>query len=86
MTEEKFIKIFENEDTDWTGDNAFQGLTIIAKYINPLENDIICGADHDVMYSVDVNELIEAGIIEEDAKNLRKLNWMITEGYLECFV
>jgi hypothetical protein len=65
-------------------DNAFLGLQIIRKYC-PTKG--IQGADHDVIYSVGVDELIEAGITEEDAHNLRNLNWMIEDGeILACFV
>jgi len=89
MNEERFYEIFEIEDFSMNmmkGDNAWQGLQIIAKYIDPLKNDIICGADHDVIYSVGVNEIIDAGITEDDAIELRNLNWMAPDGYLACFV
>lgn len=84
MTYEKFEELFEETESKWDGDNAFQGLQIIAKYIK--DKDILCGADHDIIYSVDVNELIEAEISEEDVIQLRKFNWMIEGGYLACFV
>jgi hypothetical protein len=91
MTEEKLVEIFGNEDIssmDWEGDNAFQGLQIIAKYIDPTKNDLICGANHDVIYSVSVSEIVEAGITEKDVIKLKNLNWCVSEDeeYLECFV
>ena len=65
-------------------DNAFLGLQIIRKYC-PTKG--IEGADHDIIYSVGVDELIEAGITEEDAHKLRELNWMVQDGeYLASFV
>ena len=87
MTNEEFIEVFENEETNWEGDNAFQGLMIIAKYIDPIKNDIICAGEHDIIYSVDIEKLIEAGITLEDANKLRELNWIIEDdSYLACFV
>lgn len=66
------------------GDNALQGAMIIAKYINPVEKDILCAAEHDIIYSVDVEDILNAGITEEDAIALAKLNWMIDTEYGEC--
>ena len=89
MTEEELIDILKSEDikTNWTGDNALQGLLIIAKYIDQKKRDLICGAGHDIIYSVDVDEIIKAGITKEDAIELRKLNWMTQDDYyLACFV
>ena len=83
MTYEEFETIFEETDSDWNGDNAFQGLTIIRKYIS---GTVLCGADHDIIYSANVETLIESGITEEDVKNLALLNWMIQDEYLACFV
>ena len=66
-------------------DNAFLGLQIIRKY---LPTGGIEGADHDVIYSVGVEELIEAGITVEDAIELRDINWMIDADAecLACYV
>lgn len=68
---------------NYDDDNAFLGLQIIRKYM-PKKG--ISGADHDVIYSVDVGELLEAGLTERDAEELRNLNWMIEENCLACFV
>ena len=66
------------------GDNALKGLNLIAKYL-PLKG--ISGANHDVIYSVGVEELIGAGLTEEDCLVLRRLNWMVEdEEYFACFV
>lgn len=87
MTEERLEEIFAGDSDEWDGDNCFQGLLIIAKYVDPTEKEIIVGAGHDQIYSVDIDKIIEAGITEEDAKKLRGLNWMLSEGeYLSCFV
>jgi len=82
MTTEEFYEIFESEETDWEGDNCYQGLQIIAKYTNYL----IHGAEHDVIYSKSINKLVEAGITIEDTQKLRKLNWRIEDDCLACFV
>lgn len=88
MTTERFIDKFkEDKNPQWDGDNAFQGLQIIAKYIDPKKTYIICAAEHDIIYSVDIDELVEAGITEEDVYKLVNLNWMIEDNtYLSCFV
>jgi len=85
MEKEKVNKIFEDIDSNWNGDNAYQGLQIIAKYIDPMKTHIITGAGHDVMGSVSVTELLELGITEEDIKKLALLNWSIEDDALQCF-
>lgn len=84
MTEERFIELMEEDiDWDWEGDNAYQGLTILSKYTE----DLIQGARHDVIWSEDIEVLIEKGITEEDVKELRRLNWMVEDSsFLACFV
>jgi len=85
ITIEEFKAIFEKETPEWDGDNVLQGAIIITKYI-PEGDDVLTGADHDIIYSVSVEELINGGIEEGDVIALRKLNWMLTDGYLSCFV
>jgi len=83
MTEERFEEIFEETESKWDGDNTYQGLQIIAKYTD----NVIQGAGHDIIFSEDIEMLIENGITEEDVIALRKLNWMIEDGtHLACFV
>jgi hypothetical protein len=88
MTREKFIEIMDSDSGSWNGDNAFQGLVIMAKYISPETTDIICAAEHDEIYGPDIDKLIEAGITEDDVIKLRDLNWMIDRDCdcLACFV
>lgn len=66
-----------------TGCSALLGLNLIAKY---LPGSGIGGAEHDQIYACGVNELLVAGITEEDAIALRKLNWFIDEDSLATFV
>jgi len=83
MTEERFEEIFEETESKWDGDNTYQGLQIIAKYTD----NVIQGAGHDIIFSEDIETLIENGITEEDVIALRKLNWMIEDcTHLACFV
>jgi len=65
------------------GDNAFMGLQILSKYTK----NLIQGADHDIIYSISLDKVIELNITDEDLIELAKLNWMIydDEG-LACFV
>ena len=90
MNREQFEKIMNDDDNGGSklgtikDDNAFLGLQIIRKY---LPQSGIEGADHDIIWSVDVDKLINAGITEKDAIELRALNWMIEGyGYMACFV
>lgn len=83
MNEERFIELMGEESGKWDGDNAYKGCQIISKYTD----NVIHGASHDIIYSADISDLIEAGITEEDVKELRRLNWMLEEEcYLACFV
>ena len=82
ITIEEIEQIFEDVDSKWEGDNAFQGLQILSKYTDKL----IQGAGHDVIWSVDVDKIIELGITKEDITKLALLNWMIEEDCLACFV
>lgn len=82
MTREALEKIFNDTDSKWEGDNAFKGLQILSKYTDTL----IQGADHDIIFSVEVDEIIEQ-LTEEDATSLAMLNWMIHDGaYFACYV
>lgn len=86
MTPERLEEILEEDSMgEWLGDNALHGLNIIAKYFS-VRKEILVGADHDVIYSVGIDELAAAGITEEDAKKLRELNWMVDCSSLACFV
>lgn len=84
MTREQLEKIWEETQSDWKGDNAIQGLQILQKYFDPTTDTLICGADHDVFWSVDIGEALERGLTEEDATTLARLNWSIDEDG-ECF-
>jgi len=86
MTREEFIEIMRgNSDLlSINDDNAFLGLQLIRKYIPKCG---IEGAEHDVIYSVDVNQLLDADITKEDVEELRRLNWMVVHGeYMACYV
>jgi hypothetical protein len=79
MTYEEIEKIMEKDyDYITNKDSVFEGLKIIAKYTD----DVVGAAEHDIIYSEDVEVLIEAGITKEDVEMLAKLNWHIEE---DCF-
>lgn len=82
MDKEEIKQIFNDVDSKWEGDNAYQGLQILSKYTD----NLIQGARHDVIWSVDVDEIIELGITKEDVTKLSLLNWMIDEDSFACFV
>ena len=85
MTEERFRELMDGDSalTEYTQCNALLGLNLIAKY---LPNKGVEGAQHDVIYSVMIDDIIRAGITEKDIIELRRLNWMIDEDGLACFV
>ena len=83
---EEITNIFETTESEIhkiDGDNAFMGLQILSKYTQ----NLIQGADHDIIYSIDIDKAIELNITDEDFIELAKLNWMIYDGEgLACFV
>lgn len=91
MNEEEFRQIMKDDEKGGSAlhklddDNAILGLMVIRKY---LPKKGIEGAGHEVIYSVDVDEILEAGITKEDAEYLRDINWMIDSDCdcLACFV
>ena len=84
MTRERLEEIFEETPSYWDGDNAFQGLQILAKYT---DKNIVCGANHDIIYSIDIESALDQ-LTEEDAVKLATLNWMIDDDgdCFACFV
>lgn len=77
---ERFKEIME-EDTvgswDRKGCDIFNGLKIISRYIP--DAFLIVAAEHDIIYSVEVQELLDAGIKETDITQLSELNWHVSE-------
>lgn len=85
---EEIEEIFENTGSELhkiEGDNAFLGLQILSKYT---QKNLIEGAGHDVIWSVQVDDAIELNITDEDVTELARLNWFIdSEGdCFSCFV
>jgi len=86
MTEERFIELMESEteyDRTFEGCRILAGLVIITKYLPKIGIEAV---EHDIIYSAGIEELIEAGITEEEVITLRKLNWMINDEGLAHFV
>lgn len=85
ISSEVFEELLDQDyNSDLKGDWVFEGMKILDKYL-PNQN-LIEGADHDIIYSVDIDELIEAGITKEDVIMLGKFNWHTQDGYLAHFV
>lgn len=84
ITRAQLEGIFSEGDADWTGDNAWQGLQILSKYIDPMKTNLITGAGYEEIFSASVDDVLNAGFTEEDAKALRKLNWGLDDDG-ECF-
>ncbi len=84
MYYEQFEEIMSKYvEISWEGCNVFLGLEIIRKY---LPGAGITAAGHDIIYSVSIDDIIEAGITDGDAIRLRQLNWMTDEEGLACYV
>jgi hypothetical protein len=62
---------------------VFLGLLIIRKYLP--KAGISC-AEHDIVYCCGAEELVEAGLTEDDAIELRNMCWMISEESFAKFV
>ncbi len=78
----------ENIESKWKGDNFVQGVLILMKYIDPQKEDIVTGAEHDEVYSVEIDVLLKKNITIEDLTKLKMLNWSYSrsEEGLSCFV
>lgn len=82
---EEIKKIFNDVTSDLSnvdGDNAYLGLVILSKY----SKNLIQCAEHDKIYSLGLEEAIEANITDDDITELAKMNWMIDEDSFACFV
>lgn len=82
MNREELYKIFENEDAEWEGDNALEGLNILSKYFSG--QTVLQAAEHDIIYSVSIDDALDAGLTENDAKRLSIINWMLDDDN-DCF-
>ena len=84
MTEDDVYAVFENElpfaDTEH---KIFEGLVILNKYAK--KENVVAGAGHDQIYSINVCDACEAGITKEDVLQLQKYEWMVQDGYFYTF-
>ncbi len=88
LTLEEFEKIMNDDSIETTilnmeENSALVGLNLIAKY---LPNEGIAGANHDIIYGADIEDLINAGITIEDTIKLNELNWFVDDGCLQKHV
>lgn len=88
LTKEEFTSIIF-DDISWeipskTPCCVIAGLKIIEKYIP--NKRLVGGTDHDMIYSVSVDDIINAGITQEDVVKLRNLGWNKENDYLCKYV
>ena len=81
----KIFKKTKSELHKLEGDKAFLGLQIFSKYT---QKNLIGGADHDIIWSISVEQAIELNVSDEDFVELAKLNWHMDEegDCFACFV
>lgn len=86
MEYDRFVEIFDDTETvRGQGDTTFLGLSIISKY----SKEVIGAAEHDKIYSEEVEVLIEKGITEDEVRRIASLpGWHYDEEYqcLAAFV
>jgi hypothetical protein len=89
MNRERLIEIMSNDDGDISAMRACkctatEGLNILSKYT---DKSVLTGANHDVIFSIDIDDALEAGLTEVEAIRLREINWMLEdEDFFACFV
>lgn len=79
MTREKFEELMSGEsDYKKYGDlcRITTGAMIVIKYLPKFG---IRAAEHDIVYSAEVNKIISTSITEDEVINLRELGWFIDE-------
>ena len=77
ITVERAKEIFEDdyESQNGAGDKALQGLNLIASKL-PINKRALEGADHDIIYSIDIDKALDI-LEEEDFIMLARWNWII---------
>jgi hypothetical protein len=85
MDRERFQEIMEGDDILFKFDKCrtLLGLNLIAKY---LPKSGVKSTTYDQIFACGVDELLEAGLTENDAIQLREMGWMIDEDSLAKFV
>ena len=88
LKREELEKIFEETKSNYVGDNVFQGLLIIGNYINNFKKDVVVAVAHDILYSVEIDELLDFGLTKKDAFILAELGWMLDDDgdCFSCFI
>ena len=87
MTVEEVEEILDETESDRIlGDDIFLGLQILVKYNKPGKGRVVQAAEHDEIYSIGVEDAIEAGLTPEDVVMLGKLGWRVQEEAFHHFV
>ena len=90
LSKERLKEIFTDTSHDLhnTNDNAVAGLLILQKY----KSWVLCYAEHEKIFGPPIEEILEAGLTEEDATMLVKIGWGIEldeddeREYFRCFI
>jgi hypothetical protein len=82
MEYDKFVEIMEKCDMKSdSSQRIFRGLTLMSKYIPTIDID---AAERDKVYaSCEVEDLLKAGITEDDTTILSGLRWGVEDG---CYI
>ena len=80
------IEVFDNKpEVDIHDiDEVLTGLLIISRYFDT-DKTIVSGAVDSILYSVGIDELIDAKLTMDDLNKLSKLNWMAVDGKFAVF-
>ena len=78
MTIKELEAIYDEEAGYVEGDSIFQGLEILARYAGGKR--VIQAAEHDEIYSLRIEDVLEAGLTRGDAVDLRDFGWNISGG------
>lgn len=81
MTREELDRIFEETKPYWTKVSAYLGLVVLSKYTE----NIIIGANRDIIYSDYVDNVLENGLTQHDALRLRSMGWVIKLHAFACY-
>ena len=85
MTQEKFTELMNidlGDSEEFENSRIFKGLEIIRKYIPDAD---IEAAEHDIIYCCGIEDIVNAGITENDVKTLNAYGWHISEDALAHF-
>ena len=82
---ERFEQLMDETESDHDIPNReLKGFMIMEKYSKG--DNVFGGADHDVIFAMDIETLINNGITDEDIILLAKYTFHINDEYLQTYV